>query len=400
MNKTGVEYLNLIDCSFTLKKLLPQKYYIDSEVSIRKRYLRVGLVGSLGFFIYYIVPLFIAAFNGVLMSPDRITFQSRGLSLYDLKTTWYSCVKGLNSYYLEDITHLLFSVIVLIIGANLVLFALIRFPRIIKTLVESGHFELSKESLEEIMGEARKYAQNRCVKLVFLIVSIIIPGVLFYHTLDPKFEIWWGHYSYGSAGIFFSLAIACMLYYSCISIYFLIIGFYVISFLFKHPIKLLPFHPDGCNGLRRFGDYLMLILFISIIIVGAILIIFTRGYLGIEQNPFTWIGAVFGVMIIPLILIMPLCRCVQRIKEARSKEFNTYEKCFQASLHELDVSIKDGNPQKTIYKKIQDLRDAQKIIKEIYGSNIYPFNLKIAGGFVILNLLQIILLIFESIKKL
>lgn len=397
MNKTGVEYLNLIDCSLTLKILLPQKYYIDSKVSIRERYLRIGMVGSLGFFIYYIVPLFIAAFNGVLMSPDRIIFQSSGLSLYDLKTTWYSCVKGLNLYYIVDITHLLFSFMVLLVGANLVLRALIKFPDILKELVDSGRFEFSRELLEENIKDAQKRAQNRGIKLVFLIISIIIPCTFFCYTLDQEFAKWWGHYSYGPAGVFFCLAIAGMLYYSFIGIHFLVIGLDVISFLLEHPIKLLPFHSDGCNGLREFWKYMRLILYISIIIVFAISITFNRGYLGIEEIPFTWIGALFGVIIIPFMLVMPPYRCIIQLRKAKLRVYATYEKHFQLSLEELEVYKKKASMHGNVYKEIQEIRGAQKAVKEIYDSNIFPFNFKIVGIFAILNLFKAIHSILSKI---
>ncbi len=390
MKKATVDYFNLIDCSYTLRKLLPQTCIMGGNISSKKRKLRVLLVGSLGFIAYYIIPLFITILEGVFSSPDRLIVQSYGSNVYESKFTWCSSVPGLDLYYMSDFTHVLFSFIVIFIGANLVLRALINFPVILEKLVNSGRFEYSKELFEEKIKNAQKCAQNRRIKLAFLIISTIIPCTFFYYTLDQEFTKWWGHYSYGPAGAFFCLATVGMLYYGCIGIHFLFNGLTIISFLFKHPINLLPFHPDGCNGLRGFWNYMILILLISIIIVFAIWITFNRGYLGIEEIPFTWLGALFGVIMIPTMLGMPLYMCVTQFRDAKLRILTIYEKHFQLSLEKLEVYKKKESLDTNVYKEIQEIRGTQKAIKEIYGSNIYPFNIKIVGIFTILNLFQTI----------
>jgi hypothetical protein len=169
--------------------------------------------------------------------------------------------------------------------------------------------------------------------------------------------------------------------------------------LFKHPITLRPFHPDGCNGFAVFGDFLILLFFLSLAVAASISITFMGGYLGVEEFIGTWVIGAGVLAMVPLILIAPLVACTIQIGRAKQIRLFRVEALLNKALRKIEEGISEDSDPRELKAEIDQLLQAKKAIVAVYGPYNFPFKPRVVGTLSVTYLLQVALLVREAVQR-
>lgn len=362
---------------------------------------RVGLepwqCGALCFAVYYGLPLVAAASWGVLISPAtaRAQFEPIGLPLLG---TWLSASPGVTMYYATDAVHLVMSVMVLC-GSGLLFYTLRNLPRVVVDLLDTGKLIVTDEAAAQEFGAAAHRYRAKLWRGALFVVSLSLAVVIERKTHDPTLATWWGHASHGLAGHVLAAAIGFMVFVGGSWLFLLACGLGALSALLKHPVQLKPLHPDGCNGFAKFGDYLISLFLLSIMIAATAWLCLWKGYLGVEHLAITWIAGASGILVIPIILITPLVRCTRGIAAARLERMCDVTAVFDLELKRIEADSVTADPQ-SLGERVRRLRDTQAAAIALYPSNVFPFKPKVAGTLSATYVLQVVLFLREAYDKL
>ena len=260
--------------------------------------------------------------------------------------------------------------------------------------------ELLNVTEAEVKSErsrVERWLNNRLVVVIFAVTAAFCGAALY---LDGQVNIgWWGNPAYGKAGLVLAVTIPLAMFYGMHSLYLLAVAQHSISKLISKGIKLRPFHPDGSNGFARLGNFLLLLLALCILCALAAWVTLWHGYLGIEDFPGIWLGAIGVVVFIPWIVIQPLIHVTREIRRAQMLHLAPVEHLLNTVLTKTEAQLGQPDFRITDIEDLKTLRDLHTVASEIYETNVFPFNRKVAGVLSIGYVLQVITLIKEVAGK-
>lgn len=178
------------------------------------------------------------------------------------------------------------------------------------------------------------------------------------------------------------------------------LGLRPLSRLLVHPVKLEPFHPDGCNGFSSFGEYLISLFYLSVMIAATVWLALWKGYLGVENLAITWMAGAAGVSVIPLILIAPLIRCTRRIAAARLERVRPVQSVLERELAAIENETVRPEDVAGFGERVRRLRETQSAASSLYPSNVFPFKPRVAGTLSATYVLQLALFVREAYSTL
>jgi len=364
--------------------------------AINRRYdVPYAVWGLVIFALYYLVPLILSAFEGVLIGanvaqqkllPPQIIWLAKHVGDHPAVTI----------PYLRDSTHLLMAVVVSIGGA-VALTALDSFDGVYRAVANPELLNASEQEVKSERSRVERWLNNRWVVVLFAITAAFCGAALY---LDGKVNIgWWGNPVYGPAGLVLAITIPLAMFYGMHSLYLLAVAQHSISKLISKGIKLRPFHPDGSNGFARLGNFLLLLLALCILCAIAAWVTLWHGYLGIEDFPGIWLGAIGVVVFIPWIVIQPLLHVTREIRRAQMTHLAPVEHLLNTVLSKTERQLGQPDFRITDIEDLKTLRDLHTVANDIYETNVFPFNRKVAGVLSIGYVLQVITLIKEVAGK-
>jgi hypothetical protein len=360
---------------------------------------RIVALPLLVFCVYWLLPFLLCAYEGVLLS------QSGGEQLIKLLTTYdvpaylieltrqfmqHQLILGANGTgYLEDTTHLLFTII-LCFGTTVGSLTFRGFNQTAALLLKDHIPRTSAERVASIYNRFKRSAfQVRYILLAaFCGASACLLFVYLWQT--PKTAYWWGNAKHGSAGLVFAVIIGGMVYSLVWTAILLVYGSLMLSRLVRLPIELQPFHRDGCNGFAPLGRQIILLWSNALFAGLAILVTLKFGYLGIERTPIVWVLAVFGSLAIPAMAIVPLLESLKALKRAQHRNLERLGIWLNRNLSDVDVAIQRG--QYAEANSLLTALDKMKGLFELYkATNIWPFNPKALAFILSVNIVQVML---------
>jgi hypothetical protein len=358
--------------------------------------LRWWHIALIAFGVYYCIPLFAAASCGALIAPSVARIQFGALGLPSLGR-FVSRDSGVKLFYLADYVHFAMSAMVLV-GSAILLYALTEFDQIVSEL--RSHLSAGDDSIAQEFAAARVFYRGYVWRLGLLLISLLLAFAIERRTHAPSLSLWWGHASHGPAGHLMAFAVWAMVFWGGSWLLLLATGIASLSRLLKKPLRLQPFHPDGCNGFAKLGNYLMTLLLLSIVIAATAWLCLHRGYLGVEKLAITWLAGASGIIAIPIILITPLVRCTIGISKARLQRLDAVRRPLEEELEKIEHEAATEHHSTKLAERVQSLRETRAAAASLYPSNIFPFKGKVAGTLSATYVLQVALFLKEAYTKL
>ena len=351
--------------------------------------------GVVIFVVYYLVPLVLCAFEGVLISANAAQQK-----LLPPQIIWLAAHVGnrpsVTLPYLRDSTHLMMAVVISIGGA-VAITALDSFDGVYSSVATPELLRVTSEEVSAERRRAERHLSSIWVIVLFAITAALCGAALY---LDGKVNVgWWGNPVYGEAGLALAVTIPLAMFYGMHSLYLLAVGQHSISKLISKGIKLRPFHPDGSNGFARLGNYLLVLLALCILCALAAWITLWHGYLGIEDFPGIWLGAIGVVVFIPWIVIQPLIHVTREIRRAQMTHLAPVERLLNTVLNKTESQLGESDFRIANIEDLKTLRDLHTVASDVYETSVFPFNRKVAGVLSIGYILQVITLVKEVAGK-
>lgn len=345
------------------------------------------------FALYYLVPMFLCGYEGVLIGGNAASPK------LPWGVDWLARHAGSRPVavpYLRDFTQLLMA-LVISVGGAVAITALDRFPQVYASIADTELLKVDERELADQRARTNRQMGVRWVVILFAVIAALC-GAAFYS--DGKLATgWWGNPAYGPAGLVLSVTIPLALFYGTHTLYLLAVGQHSISKLINAGIKLRPFHPDGLNGFAVLGNYLLLLIALSILCALAAWITLWHGYLGVEDFPGIWLGAIAVVTFIPWMVIQPLMHVTREIRRAQIAHLASVERLLNAVLAKTEAQLADPDFRISDVSELKTLHDLHTVASDIYLTNVFPFNRKVASVLSIGYVLQVITLIKEISSK-
>lgn len=356
---------------------------------------------------YYLAPLLVTASCGALLSPARaqqqmylLGYPSVGLWMSSSKTMLAVAKAGGSPfYYASDIRHLFMAIVTVLIGTALTIASLQRYSKVFQELVRSGQLGMTHPQIEAVVERANQRRGSIAPYLLFAIASLLMTTFMVDKAFDGAHVDWWGHSDHGPAGVILGLAAGAMVFCGASAVYLLAVGLQVISEMFKYPVTLRPFHPDGCNGFAVFGDFLIVLFLLSVALAMSISITIFGGYLGVEDFVGTWVIGTGILATIPLILITPLVRCTIQIGRAKHDRLARVEAILNKALQDIENDISDTYDPETLTGRVEHLLKAKKAMSHVYGPYNFPFKPRLVGALSVTYAIQVVLIMREAVEK-
>jgi hypothetical protein len=286
-----------------------------------------------------------------------------------------------------------------LVGAWIMATALQRFRGVCNRLLRGGQLRAGQEAVARAIRRAHQRRANRAPYMLFFGTAAVLTWLIFLKTNDPAYTGWWGHRTHGSAGGWFAIVAGLMVFLGASATYVLTVGLRLISDLFRHPVVLRPLHADRCNGFGVFGDFLILLFFLSVTVAAAVLITFVGGYVGIESFAATWLVGASVMLMIPLILIEPLVRCTSQIRRAKEKRLRRIDNVLDIWLRSLESNVtKQSNPEE-LKARLEYLLQTRRTVTAVYGAYNFPFKPRIVGALSLTYVLQVAVLAREAFGR-
>jgi hypothetical protein len=288
--------------------------------------------------------------------------------------------------YLKDYTHLTYSL--LISAGGLPVYVVLR-----KTSPVVRHtLRIVRGNSDQAywMAKYRAYqsfAFNNWVVAACGALALAVFMVLLLRVYDDQYRGWWGHRSHGIAGLYFGFAAALMVFWATWTLLMVAAVSLVISHISRCKFSYEPLRADGCNGLRPVGLLIMIMWAYSLLAALAIYVVFSRGYLKLEENPVIWFISLTASICLPLVAILPLVSVTAAIRRARE-------------LYLLDIErLSKKRKVPASPRELDTLNNLMEVRKTVLKGNIFPFRNQAVLVFSILNIAQVILSTREILPK-
>ena len=352
-----------------------------------------ALWGVIIFAVYYFIPLVLCGAEGVLFGPKAV---QQDLPWGIKWLAKHAASQSIGLPYLRDFTHLLMA-LVIAVGGAIALTALDQFAGVYESITKPGLLEADPKRISTEVHRLERLLDDRWVLVLFALVGALCGAALYF---DGKLDAqWWGNPAYGPAGLVLAITIALAIFYGLHALYLLAVGQHSLSRLISKGIHLRPFHPDGSNGFAALGNFLLLLTVLCILCALSAWITLWHGYLGVEDFPGIWLGAIAVVTFIPWIVIQPLMHVTREIRRAQMAHLASVEQLLNAVLQKTEAQL--GNPDFSVsnIQELKSLRDLHGVASDIYETSVFPFNRKVAGVLSIGYVLQVMTLVKEVSAK-
>ena len=343
---------------------------------------------------YYVVPLVMCAFEGVLTSPLTNGPQTE----FRTKAIPYAVGRSAASTpYLRDLTHLLMA-IVISVGGTLCIIALADFIRVYDSVSDPEVLKAGESLIASERERMERLIRSRAVLLPIVLIAGSC-GLALY-SKGRSVVGWWGNPQYGPAGIALACGVALVIFSGMHALYMLAVAQYSVGRLVSHGVRLRPFHPDGCNGFSKLGNLLLLLLLLCACCVTATWITIHHGYLKIEDFPGIWLAALGIVVFVPVIVIQPLVHVSTEIRRAQLLRLAPVESLLNPLLKQTEDQLSNPGMRSAKLDEMKTIRDLHLTAKDIYETNVFPFNRKVASALSIGYIAQAVALASEIFGKL
>ena len=380
----GSPRIDLVEASWVLR------------FSVRTLGLRPWQIALAAFGGYYLLPLFLSAAWGTFLDEASIAAQLAPLGLGNA-AGWLARSPGLLQPYGQDFVHFAMATVSMLFGAWIGVSAVTGFGGVFSSFVTNGQLLAPSELIAREAERANRLLRSLAVRGFLLFASLVLAAFMAARTLDPQYIGWWGHTSHGPAGMIFAVFVWAMIFFGGLYVYFLAVGLNALSRIFRHPVRLRPFHPDECNGFGAFGNYLLTLLLLSVLIAAALWITFWGGYLGVEKFVITWIGGLLAMVAIPVMTLGPLVRLTKQIADARRASLGRVELLLHERLQEVETDVAAGCDYEDMSRDIEHLVTMRRAMSELYPGNIFPFRPPIAGTLSIAYGVQVVVFINRAL---
>lgn len=335
------------------------------------------LVGLLAFSVYWGVPLAFAIWNGTLITIPTLkgysnVFAGHAILQSSLALFARTQVMSDGMPYLLDRVHFIFAILVAIASV---------IGTIILRKMGSDLLELHSQGipvnnfdfLHANFDGHRRAANHWIGRGVSLILAA--GGFYVFYGLyqDQEVRYWWGSATHGCAGLLLAVVVSIMIYFGTQGMFLITVGALMIARMFRKGLQLRPYHPDGCNGLSVLGNLILLLWIISIVLVGAIYVVFGLGYFGLQRTQLAWILAVIGIFTIPCVAIIPLWAAMQAAIKAKHVELCRLEPAVD-QLYRTTVESLQSKPVDEILSLAERLSQLETLHQFVDDLNIWPFN--------------------------
>lgn len=320
------------------------------------------------FLFYWGAPLAILAATATIRGDDRL-----------------GAARAAVSGYASDRTHLVYSVLVSL-GGLAVYFILKKTSPVIRHTLRIVKGEAAHVEWRDKFRSYQSAAFSRWFVLLCAIVAISTFALLVAKALDPHYLSWWGHISKGYAGIYFAFAASQMVFWGTWSLFIIGAVSLIISHIGRCNFRYEPLRADGCNGLRPIGLLIMVMWSYSLLTSLAIYIVFSRGYLDLEDNVAIWSICLAASVCIPLVAVLPLISVTAAIRRAREKY-----------LREIEQLAQDYDRPRS-KQQIERFNTLLEIRQTVLHGNIFPFRNQTVVLFSFLNVVQFLFSARELIQ--
>lgn len=280
--------------------------------------------------------------------------------------------------YLNDYTHLIYSLLISL-GALPVYVVLKKTSPVVRhTLrVVRGKTDHSQWMAKYRAYQTAAFSQwlvGACAALALVVFLVFLSRIY-----DDQYRGWWGHRSHGVAGLYFAFAAAQMVFWATWLLLVVAAVSLVISHIARCKFSYEPLRADGCNGLRPVGLLIMTMWAYSLLAALAIYVVFSRGYLRLEENPVIWFISLTASICLPLVAVLPLASVTAAIRRARE-------------LYLLDLErLSKGRDTPRSVSDLEELNRLLEVRNCILKGNIFPFRNQAVLAFSILNVAQVTL---------
>jgi hypothetical protein len=340
---------------------------------------------------YYMVPLMLAAFEGVLIGAPKAASHANVHFEGLIQTV---ARRGVILPYFKDLTHLFMAVLVTL-GGTVCIFALGELIRVYETVSDPDLINASRHAIALERDRMQRLLSSRAILVLIALIAASCGIALYYNGRSDTG--WWGNPHYGPAGIYLAVAVSLVIFVGLHALYMLAVSQYSMGRLVSHGIHLRPFHPDGCNGFGKLGNLLLVLLVLCILCATAAWITIWHGYLGIEDFPGIWLAAAGIVVFIPMIVIQPLIRVSTEVRRAQLSRLAPVEQLLNTLLKKSEDEL--GNADVPKREDMKALREFHLAAKDIYETSVFPFNRKVASVLSVGYIVQAVALAKEIIGK-
>lgn len=300
--------------------------------------------------------------------------------------------------FFSDKSHFAFSAFVILPGSIIAFYLLKKIPLLLSEFVDNEIITSPEEEVNKLFYRFQKKSDSIFIHVLFVIISLVGFFIFIGFTRGENFIMWWGNVEYGWAGIYFALIIFVMLYHGLFILYISYLFVIFIRDLMKFHIKLRPFHPDNCNGYKPLGNIILILFGLSIVVAIAVFIVLFLGFLDLQKTVFIWFLIMGCLGLTPLLLLLPSYFVVSKLKAEKNKLLQIIERRMNQITGELEKQLIDDEGV-GYHDKIDDLlkvKDSFSIYNDI---TVWPYNIKLIQTIVLTYILQIALLLYESMKQ-
>jgi hypothetical protein len=348
--------------------------------------------------IYWLAPLSFAAWDRTLLRSDDAVRLIAALTDFGLppnvsnalvRVPFGDGVAANALPYLRDITHLLFTV-VLCFGAAICAMTLKGFNRTIAELHKRGIPRAKAALVQRIYNAYRGHAfAPRYVVMSALFAAIAACLFIYFHRWSAHTE-WWGHSTYGIAGLVFAPMVGLMVFGFVWGAVLLMHGSLMLARVMSLPVELKPFHRDGCNGLGPLGRQIFLLWWNAFFGSAAIYVTLKYGYLGVEHTPVVWALAMIGTLTVPVIAVLPLLASLRSVKKAQNAAIDRLSTFLDDHLGAAGAAVKAGDLTEA-GRIVSEIGEARNLFEIYKTTNVWPFNPKALTFIVAATAVQVLL---------
>ena len=363
------------------------------------------VIGLWTFLLYWGVPLIFSILAGTVLPKDTLKkWANESNDIFSLAPLFqyfeqHQVLVQENSIcYFTDYTHFTFAVIIAI-GSGLAAHIVRRFHLLFLELRKRRIPIGNEKDFIVLYRTYNNLLNHQAFKIISLLLAVLVSMIFFHLSSLDKNQHWWGYKDYGNAGLSLSIVEGFMVYWGSNTMVVLGVGSLLLARLMSYPLKLRPFHSDGCNGLAPLGYQIVLLWLFALALAMAIYVTLKFGYLGIESTFVVWVIAALGTITIPTLAILPLMASLKSIQEARLDRLAGFEYLLEDLLDKTLDAVKSGHCEDAL-KSVGQMNGIQSAHEVINAANVWPFNPKALAGILLVNVIQVIFTAHELINLL
>ena len=370
------------------------KKYWDGPVLLGKilksDIVKPWMVLVLGFVAYWCIPMISTVCDGTFISESMGNNIQKYLPVFYDKSASFKCSKGdlgvEDITYFRDISHHLFTICISL-GAMFACLIVKNVNPALNKMVNDGIFS---DQLSLFRCKVRWFNLLQRKSFFYMVPALfsVLSYLFFLGLYEAKItENWWGNCAHGNSGLLFSYIILWMVFFGVYFVLHIAISSLMLGRIMEIDISLRPFHEDGCNGLEPLGVIVVYLWGFAICLAGAVFVALRFGYLGIENQIFTWLIALLGVLCIPMIAVYPLYKSIQAVYKYRRYKLARLDSKISSVLDDLDSGL-TGASDDELVQRTEVFEKLSSVHKVMYSINMWPFDVKVLVGAILVYFAQ------------